>query len=103
MTVSLNEIAFEIKQFLGDGNIHGSIVDIAYYDHIYLDPMTAKLKIYNALSTMNRTTYSSVRTLLEDRRGKFLPMLAEYTSCYDMLSAYNKNTKCIIFCGKLNN
>ena len=40
---------------------------------------------------MNRTTYSSVRTLLEDRRGKFLPMLAEYTSYYDMLTAHKKN------------
>ena len=30
----LNEIAFEIKQFLGDGNIHGSIVDIDYYHHV---------------------------------------------------------------------
>lgn len=61
---ALNELSREIKAFGGKGKNHGSIVDIDFFNHIYLDPLTHEIKIYNAPDTFSRTVYPSVKKLL---------------------------------------
>ena len=48
------------------GRVHGSIVDIDYYNHIYVNPMTGKMKFYYAPSVSNRIVYPSFHSLLKN-------------------------------------
>ena len=63
----LTEISREVRSIGGNGRNHGSIIDIDFYNHIYLDPMTGNMKFYWADSTYNRRLYSSIIGLLSDQ------------------------------------
>lgn len=52
--------------FSDTGRVHGSIVDIDYYNHIYVNPMTGKMKFYYAPSVSNRIVYPSFHSLLKN-------------------------------------
>lgn len=60
------EIASFVKQFGGIGNIHGCIIDIDYYNHIYLNPIDLKITYYWAENIINKHVYDSLPTLLKD-------------------------------------
>ena len=42
------EIAKEIKSFGGDGIIHGCIIDIDFFNHVYVNPLDLKVTPYFA-------------------------------------------------------
>lgn len=91
---ALNEISDEIKQFGGEGKVHGSIVNIDYYNHVYLDPVTGEMKTYFAFSTVNRRIYSSVKALLSDKNiAKYNCLLPDHPSHSKMLLKYKENEK----------
>lgn len=52
--------------FSDTGRVHGSIVNIDYYNHIYVNPMTGKMKFYYAPSVSNRIVYPSFHSLLKN-------------------------------------
>ncbi len=65
---SIQEIvADEIKKIGGSGKIHGCIVDIDYYNHIYVNPNDLKITGYYAENIINKTIYPSIPMLLEDK------------------------------------
>ena len=66
----LRKISEEVKSFGGTGTIHGCIVDIDYYNHIYLNPFDGTVTPYFARSTVEKLAYKSVRGLLES--GPFM-------------------------------
>ena len=85
---ALDKIAAEVKRFGGPGYVHGSIVDIDYYNHIYLDPFDGYLMPYFALDVTDRREFRSVRELLESSPFPALgsdgtPMLSAYTKLLD--------------------
>lgn len=85
---ALDKIAAEVKRFGGFGYVHGSIVDIDYYNHIYLDPFDGYLMPYFALDVTDRREFRSVRELLESSPFPALgsdgtPMLSAYTKLLD--------------------
>lgn len=82
---ALDKIAAEVKRFGGSGYVHGSIVDIDYYNHIYLDPFDGYLMPYFALDVTDRREFRSVRELLESS-----PFPAPGSDGTPMLSAYTK-------------
>ena len=43
----LLNISKVIKSIGGDGSIHGCIVDIDYYNHIYINPVDGKITEYS--------------------------------------------------------
>lgn len=61
---ALENISKEVKMFGGTGVIHGCIVDISYYSHIYLNPYDGKITAYWATSMSGRFAYPSVKKLL---------------------------------------
>lgn len=65
----------EVKRIGGQGTVHGCIVDIDFFNHIYLDPFTGKLTYYYALSVDDRVEYRSIRALFQERRPDLLPGL----------------------------
>ena len=62
---ALAAISEEVKRIGGYGSIHGSIVDIDFFNHIYLDPLDGSLTPYYAESTEERAVYDSVERLLK--------------------------------------
>lgn len=61
----LMAISEEVKGIGGYGFIHGSIVDIDFFNHIYLDPLEGSLTPYYAESTEERVVYDTVELLLK--------------------------------------
>lgn len=60
------QISNAVKQFGGDGRIHGSIIDIDYYSHIHVDPLSGLITPYFASNIKNKLVYPSIELLLKD-------------------------------------
>ena len=67
------KISDAIRKIGGDGKIHGCIVDIDWYNHIYVNPEDAKIVGYWAEDMVNKLVYPDIPTLLK----KQCPMLYE--------------------------
>lgn len=85
---ALDKIAAEVKRFGGSGYVHGSIVDIDFYNHIYLDPFDGYLMPYFAFDVTGRREFRSVQELLESSPIPALgsdgkPLLSAYTKLLD--------------------
>lgn len=61
------DIAKEVKSFGGEGTIHGCIIDIDYYNHLYLNPFDLKLTPYYATSMIDKYVYKNIYSLLKHR------------------------------------
>ena len=72
---SLEKLSEEIESFCGDGKIHGCIVDIDYYNHVFLNPYDGTLTPYYALDTEYKYVYKNIRSLLSDKRQDLLKIL----------------------------
>lgn len=64
------EVADSIKRFGGTGRIHGAIVDISFFCHVYVNPFDLKLTYYYALDTIDKTIYKSLSDLLNKHEKK---------------------------------
>lgn len=81
---SQKDISKHIKTIGGYGTIHGCIIDIDYYNHIYLNPFDGKIVPYHAKSMTHKYVYCSVGELLQKE-------------CPNLYLTYQKNiTKGII-------
>lgn len=60
-------IADLIKKIGGDGTIHGCIIDIDFYNHIYVNPIDSTMTGYWAPDIINKVVYPSIPALLEKR------------------------------------
>ena len=78
-------IANMIKRIGGVGKIHGCIVDIDFYNHIYVNPIDLSVTGYYAFDIINKIVYPSIPALLE----KNCPVIfSEYVR---LLKENNKN------------
>lgn len=57
----------EIKKIGGSGWIHGSIVDIDYYNHIFVNPIDGSIVPYYAKSMTSKYVYNSIPALLKSK------------------------------------
>ena len=74
------KISNEIKKIGGSGIIHGCIVDIDWFNHIYVNPIDGKVTGYWASDIINKIVYPSIPSLLESN----CPILfKKYTSLID--------------------
>jgi len=62
----LNEISKNVKSFGGSGKIHGCIIDIDYYSHIFLNPYDNTIIPYYATDITDKYVYQNVASLLFD-------------------------------------
>lgn len=93
---ALKIVAREVKRIGGDGKIHGCIIDIDFFNHIYLDPLTGKLIPYSAVSICDRVEYKTVEALLEaEREDLYLTYKQIYLQGGTEIQIFsNKKTKC---------
>lgn len=59
------KISSEIRNIGGDGTIHGSIVDIDYYNHLYINPLDGTVTPYQAYSMVSKNVYDNLPSLLK--------------------------------------
>lgn len=59
------QIASAIKSLGGSGTIHGAIIDIDFYNHVYVNPLDLSITPYWASDIINKTVYPSIPALLE--------------------------------------
>lgn len=64
-----SKVAKYIQSIGGSGTIHGAIVDIDFYNHIYVYP-NGKLIPYSAEDIINKEIYSDLSNLLEEQCPK---------------------------------
>lgn len=69
----LERISNEVKLIGGSGRIHGCIVDIDFYSHLFLNPYGGHLIPYYAIDTNDRIPYNDLQSLLK----KHLPSLVK--------------------------
>lgn len=79
-TAIQKQISDFVKSIGGDGHIHGAIIDIDFYNHIYLNPNDLKITGYYAMSMVNKRIYRSFRGLLTAHRPDLLPAYNRYLS-----------------------
>lgn len=78
-------ISAEIQKIGGSGYIHGCIIDIDWFNHIYVNPIDMKITGYWASDIINKKIYATVPALLK----KECPILyAKYTK---LLKENSKN------------
>ena len=66
-TAYQENIADEIKKIGGSGRIHGCIIDIDYYNHIYVNPTDMTVTSYWASDIINKLVYPDMLSLLNDK------------------------------------
>ncbi len=71
------KISNDIKKIGGSGTIHGCIVDIDFYNHVYVNPVDGTITGYWASDIINKLVYPSVPELLE-------------AQCPSLFAAYKK-------------
>lgn len=59
------EIAKLVKRIGGDGTVHGCIIDIDEFNHLYLNPLDGTVTAYYADDITSRKIYKSIELLLE--------------------------------------
>lgn len=74
-------LANTVKALGGVGTIHGSIIDIDFYNHIYVNPIDLSVTAYWASDIIHKVVYPSVSALLEKNCpaifGKYGKLLKE--------------------------
>lgn len=69
---ALKDISKYIKSIGGSGRIHGCIIDIDWFNHIYLNPYDGKVSYYYATSIVDKYVYNSLKNLLTHHNEKLL-------------------------------
>ena len=62
---ALSFVSEAVQKIGGSGRIHGSIVDIDFFNHLYLDPRDGKVKPYYADNMKDKVFYEDVYHLVE--------------------------------------
>lgn len=68
----INQLSDYIKSIGGSGNVHGTIVDIDFYNHVYVNIYDGKITPYWAASMDNKIVYPSFQELLSNHCPKML-------------------------------
>ncbi|MCM1054546.1 MAG: hypothetical protein NC394_03390 [Bacteroides sp.] len=61
----LRQISKQVKDIGGDGNIHGCIVDIDFYNHIFVNPEDLTITGYWAHDIIKKLVYPDILSLIE--------------------------------------
>jgi len=69
---ALYSVSYNVKRIGGSGEIHGCIVDIDYYNHIYINPMDGHVVPYHAIDMTEKYVYKNVESLIEDKCPRLL-------------------------------
>ena len=96
------KVSKDIKAIGGSGKIHGSIVDIDFYNHLYLNPLDGTVTPYFAYSIVDKYVYKNLPSLLKKECPRlylnYLDKLKEKETSKELVAFNNKvviNTKTV--------
>lgn len=75
------QLSDEVKRIGGTGTIHGCIVDIGMFTHIYVNPFDGKITPYKAYNMHSREVYNNIEDLITDTQESLL--MDRFFSEYD--------------------
>lgn len=78
---ALRAISKEVRTIGGEGTIHGFIVDIDYFNHIYLDRETGEIVLYYAHDMNSRLVYPDLLSLIKSRVPQLVDRTVNAHSC----------------------
>lgn len=88
-------ISAEIQKIGGDGHIHGCIIDIDWYNHIYVNPTDMKITGYYASNMACKKVYPTIPALLKAEcpalYAKYTKLLKEKHNSIHNLEKYENN------------
>lgn len=61
------------KNIRFDGKVHGCIVDLDFFNHIYLNPNDGTIASYSAVSMYDKNVYKNLPSLIAAQRPEMLP------------------------------
>lgn len=64
---ALKKVSNYVRKIGGSGTVHGSIVDIDFWNHIYINPLDGTITPYYAESMMEKYVYKSFENLLSEQ------------------------------------
>ena len=79
------QIAREIQRIGGSGRIHGCIIDIDFWNHVYVNPVDMKITGYWASNMIDKLVYPNIPALLKEE----CPEL--YTSYLNLIESESSN------------
>lgn len=85
------QISNEIKKIGGSGYIHGSIIDIDFYNHLYINPLDATITPYFAYSMIDKYVYTNLISLLKAHNKEL------YGNYIKLLGSGSNNKNLIVF------
>lgn len=85
------QISSEIQKIGGSGHMHGSIIDIDFYNHLYVNPLDATITPYFASSIKNKYVYTNLISLLKEHNEEL------HSKYVKLLSGASKNNGLVIF------
>ena len=92
-TIYQKSIANEIKKIGGSGRIHGCIIDIDYYNHIYVNPVDMTVTGYRASDIINKLVYPTIPALLEKECPKLYSNYLKMIESEELNPLMGKKTK----------
>ena len=83
-------ISAEIQKIGGSGRIHGCIIDIDWFNHIYVNPSDKKITAYWAYNIINKLVYPDIPALLKkecpELYSRYIKLLKDNTKNLPVLS-----------------
>jgi hypothetical protein len=98
---ALKRISDVVKAFGGRGSIHGCIVDIDFFNHLYLNPRDGTITPYCASSVVDKYIYNGIDELLiEQRRDlyeNYKRLLSNNSERTMLINGKEKSTSMVLF------
>lgn len=85
------------------GRVHGCIVDIDYYNHIYLNPFDGSITPYYARSIYQKHVYQNVESLLTEQRPDLLPDYKRTITNSSLMLLADPNNSLVLTSSEKNN
>ncbi len=82
------ELSLKIRQVGGSGVIHGSIIDIDFFNHVYVNPIDGKIVAYFATSPDDKYIYPSIPALLKEECPDKYELYQKNKTIFNELSAF---------------
>lgn len=97
---ALSMISDEVSAIGGTGTIHGCIVDIDWFNHVYLNPFDGKVTPYFAMNTTDKLVFNNMESLL--KTSPFPPQLTGGVSMFTRYSSLAKEERLPILSRNVN-
>ena len=69
----MQQLSKEVRMIGGTGTIHGCIIDIDFFNHIYVNPFDGKITSYFAYDICGRKPFNSLKKHIEEEIPRLLP------------------------------